>query len=330
MLKGCSRVWRIVKGSVALGLQLEESNMNARLLFGAFLTVMACGCSTSDGGVPTGIEGMLQPLLCKISTCRTPARLDLKMPTVLYSSESESAISTMVFNPSHELLTDFPVQFEIDPPSVAVITQTKGLRCTKTGNAVVLAHAGPATSSASISCRLVGRLVMDDKMRLIMPIDPVTPGIRVLDTEEQPILTLRPQLTVADEEILKVEDGKFIPRRVGVTRVTASAGDKHTNTLVTVVRKITNEPLLLNDGARLNQPLGKGSYEAEVKVRSGNTDHGVTLTWVGGSHCENKGESQDIIASCTIDTAGALIIENPTAFGLGPSADGYLALYEVP
>lgn len=304
--------------------------MNTRLLLGAFLTVIVCSCSTSENGVPTGVEGLLQPLLCKISTCRTPARLDLKLPTVLYSSESESAISTMVFNPSHELLTDFPVQFEVDPSSVAVITQTKGLRCTKTGNAVIKAHAGPATNSASISCRLVGRVVVEDKLRLMMPIDPVTPGIRVLDTEGQPILTLRPELTVADEKVLKVEDGKFVPRRVGVTRVTASAGDKHADTLVTVVRKLKSEPLLLNDGARINQPLGQGSYEAEVKVRSGNTNYGVTLTWVGGRHCENSGESQDIIARCTIDTAGALIIENPTAFGLGPSADGYLALYEIP
>lgn len=104
--------------------------MNARVLLGVFLTMMADSCSTGDGGIPTGLEGWLQPLLCKISTCRTPARLDLKLDTVLYSAESEAAISTMVFNPSGTLLTGFPVQLEVNPPSIAVITQTKGLRCT--------------------------------------------------------------------------------------------------------------------------------------------------------------------------------------------------------
>ena len=167
-------------------------------------------------------------------------------------------------------------------------------------------------------------------MHLIMPADPVAPNIQVLDTENRLLATLQPQITVGDPAVLDIRDGKLVPRQVGVTRLTVSAGDKSAQSIVTVVRALKNEPLLLSDGGRINYALTQGNYEVEVKVRSGSSAYGVTLSWVGGRHCENKGEAQEITARCTIDTAGALIIENPTSFGLGPSADGYLALYEVP
>lgn len=96
-------------------------------------------------------------MLCKLSTCQIPQRLELQLARVIYTAESESSISTMVFNPSGELQMDFPVRFAVDPPSVAVITQARGLRCTKTGDAMVRAHAGAVSQAMPISCRLVDR-----------------------------------------------------------------------------------------------------------------------------------------------------------------------------
>ena len=99
---------------------------------------------------------------------------------------------------------------------------------------------------------------------------------------------------------------------------------------MTVVRRVESRPLVLSDGARQNFALNQGKYEVEVKVRSGNTKYGVVAKWVGGKGCSDHAESQEVHSSCMIENTGAVIIENPTAFGLGPVAEGVVSIYVTP
>lgn len=261
---------------------------------------------------------------------KVPAKIDFSLPKAIFSSDQEVKISPSIRNRSGELINEVSVKFDVDPPATAVITQTGSLRCIKSGEAVIFAAAGPAVHSERVRCELVGRIKAPRQIRLIIPTDPVDPEVELFDLDGKAIRELIPQFEVKDSEVMTVQGGKFIPRQVGATSVTVSAGDKQVTVLVSVIQKVKREPLLLSDGARLNFTLGRGNYEAEVKVRSGNTQYGVTLNWVGGRGCQDHPEAQEITSRCTIDTTGAMIIENPTTLGLGPSADGYLAIYEVP
>jgi hypothetical protein len=296
-----------------------------------FLSVLGCDDGGQGAGVASpAVSSLWQKLQCSVTTCKVPAKLDFKLPSAIYSSDDEVRISPSIQNPTGELITDVPVKFDVEPKTVGVITQNGSFRCVKTGEAVVFASSGPAVHSERVLCQLVGRIKAPKELRLILSPEPIDPEVEAFDTDGKILSNLTPQFDVKDSAVVTVENGKLIPRQVGITAVKARAGAKHAIILVEVRRKVKSEPLLLSDGHRLNITLGRGNYEAEIKVRSGNSSYGVTLKWVGGRGCQDHYESQEISSRCTIDTTGAMIIENPTTFGFGPSADGYLAIYEVP
>lgn len=299
----------------------------------AVLTLtLTAGCNVGGNvsQAESGPAGLLQALWCKVGTCSVAERLDFHIPAVIHSSTQELAIAPTVTNPRGETLNGFPVKLEVEPAAVAVVTQAQGLRCVSSGEAVLLGAAGPATHSERFRCQLVGRIEVAPHLRVVLGGGAVDPAISIFGTDGHEIRGLAPSFSIADEQVLREEEGKLIPVGVGVSRVTVQAGDRSTNTLVTVVRQLKNEPLLLNDGHRINYALPHGNYEVIVRVRSGNTGHGVTLTWVGGDGCVNQPESQDFTSRCRIDSSGALIVENPTTFGLGPAADGVISIYEAP
>lgn len=259
----------------------------------------------------------------------TPASISFNVPGLLVSAH-EVSLGPDVRNKAGDRLAEAPVRFSVEPAEVGVVTQDQGFRCIHTGDATITASSGAATHAESVRCRLVEMVKVPAHVLLIIPNDPVEPKVTLLDEQGNPLKDVSPVLTSADPQVVAIERGRLRPLQVGVSRVTVTAGARRATLNATVYRKVKSEPLLLNDGTRYNLTLGQGSYEAEIRVQSGGTAHGVTLQWIGGEYCENKGEAQEITARCRINNTGSLIITNPSTFGLGPAADGFLNIYEVP
>ncbi len=299
----------------------------ALLSFG-LLSGCDIGVATSQAG--TTPTGLIQALWCKVGTCRVVSSLDFTLPSVIYSSVDEVPVTPAITNPNGERLVDVPVQFQVEPASVAVVTQKQGIRCVNTGTAVLSGTAESARHAVPFSCRLVDRISVTDHFRLLLGDGPVSPVVEVYDTAGQLIAGGPTSITIADRQVLRESEGKLIPEQIGISRVTFRAGDKRAHSLVTVVQRIKHEPLLLNDGARVSYALTKGNYEVAISVKSGASTYGVTLDWIGGDGCEDHSESQEFTSRCRITSAGSLVIENPTTFGLGPAANGYITISEVP
>lgn len=262
-------------------------------------------------------------------TDKTPASVEFTAPQLVLSSNTEAALAPLVRNQAGEAL-DIPVHFSAKPAEVAVITNKNGLRCIRSGDVLLTAEAGPASKRQTVRCRIVASIKMPPRFGLIIPNDPVASEATALDEGQRPLTDVTPKLSAVDPTIVVISQGKLVARRVGVTKLIATAGDQQAEAQVTVIRKIKSQPLLLNDGERYNLTLGQGHYAAEVKVESRGTTYGVTLQWIGGTGCEDRDEAQELTARCTITNTGSLVVENPTTLGLGPPADGFLNLYELP
>ena len=301
---------------------------SAALIYFGLLSGCDIGAATSQAG--TTPTGLIQTLWCKVGTCRVVSNLDFTLPSVIYSSVDEVPVTPAITNPNGERLVDVPVQFQVEPASVAVVTQKQGIRCVNTGTAVLSGTAESARHAVPFSCRLVDRISVTDHFRLLLGDGPVSPVVEVYDTAGQLIAGGPTSITIADRQVLRESEGKLIPEQIGISRVTFRAGDKRAHSLVTVVQRIKHEPLLLNDGARVSYALTKGNYEVAISVKSGASTYGVTLDWIGGDGCEDHSESQEFTSRCRITSAGSLVIENPTTFGLGPAANGYITISEVP
>jgi hypothetical protein len=272
-------------------------------------------------------------LVLLVASCsdRTPASVDLSPRTATLLGAEEIPLRTTVKNKSGKAV-DAPVSFVVEPSDVAVITQTKALRCTKAGDVTVTASSGLGTARATFHCRPVARLDTPSDLRLIIPNGPVRLAVAALDVSGNAYRDVTPTLSIEDPSVATASGGEVVPRKVGRTNLLASAGEARSSVAITVVRKLKSEPLLLNDGVRIASTLQQGRYEIEVKGQPTNGGRdGVTLKWIGGgSDCQDSAEAQEIVSSCSISNTGSVIVENPTTFGLGPAFDGFLNIYQVP
>lgn len=139
---------------------------SAALLSFGLLSGCDIGAATSQAG--TTPTGLIRTLWCKVGTCRVVSNLDFTLPSVIYSSVDEISVTPTITNPNGERLVDLPVQFQVEPASVAVVTQKQGIRCVNTGTAVLLGTAASARHAVPFSCRLVDRISVTDHFRLLL------------------------------------------------------------------------------------------------------------------------------------------------------------------
>jgi len=261
---------------------------------------------------------------------KTPARVDLAPLGTILSTTDALPLHASVFNKKGEPLAEADVAYAVAPADVAIIGQDRSVRCIKSGSAQITATAGAAASSQPLSCRPVARIEAPASLRLIIPNAPEALAATFFDPGGTLLQGVEPDVTVDKAAVVSWSNGRLRPLSVGTAVVSVRAGTQGKDVPVTVVRRVESKPLLLNDGGRYNVTLYQGNYEVEVKVRSGNTGYGVTLAWVGGEGCKDEPEAQSIVSRCRIDNTGSVIISNPTMLGMGPAADGFLSVYEVP
>jgi hypothetical protein len=271
------------------------------------------------------------PVVLSMWACdKSPARVELEVPGYVMSGK-EVALNTRVETKGGDLLPDVRPTFAVNPPELAVVTASGGLRCLKSGNGTLTATAGTITRSESLRCRLVESLRLPKSVRLIIPNEPVALEASARDATGKVLEDVPFNISSSNPSVFGVQGGMLAPAAVGAAELTVTVGEKTATVPVTVVRKLKAEPLLLNDGNRVSWSLNQGNYEIEAKVRAADgSRHGVTVAWVGGSGCRDESEAQQLQSRCTIENTGSVIIENPTTFGMGPAADGVVAMYEVP
>jgi hypothetical protein len=272
------------------------------------------------------------PIVLSLWACdKAPARVDLDVPGYVLSS-SEVAIKARVATKGGDPLPDVRPTFTVTPSELAVITASGTMRCLKSGDGTLTAMAGAATITESIRCRLVESLKVPKALKVILGNEPVQITGSALDGSGAVLQDVPFEFESSNPSVFTLQGMRIDPVAVGTASLKYIVGEKTASVPVTVVRKLKAEPLLLNDGNRVSWSLNQGTYEIETKVRASNgSGHGVTVVWVGGSSdCKNEPESQQILSKCSIENTGSVVIENPTTFGMGPAADGVVAIYEVP
>jgi len=263
-------------------------------------------------------------------TDRTAASISLAPPPLI-TSRSEVGLSAMALGSSGKELPDVPLSLSVAPDSVAVITQSHGLRCLTSGPAKVTAQSGSVTRSAPFRCELVERISVPDKIELVIPNAPLVPKVVPYDEHGKPLYDLPLRFTIDQPSIVAVKGHSLEPLQVGRATLRVAIGDVQASAPVIVSRKVRTEPLELRDGARFNLTLGQGKYEVQIRVRAGSKPDGVTAQWIGGgADCEDHAEAQEFETRCTIADTGSLVIVNPTTFGLGATVEGFAVVYQVP
>ena len=127
----------------------------------------------------------------------------------------------------------------------------------------------------------------------------------------------------------KVVDGTVQGKSVGRTTLKIGAGDASAAVPIEVIEKLFSDNLVLSDGESSTRTLNAGTYEVEAHVSSGDSTYGITAEWVGAA-CAKHTESQHVVTRCHISNTGSLVLENPTSFGIGPTAKGNVTIYKVP
>ncbi|MCY1041061.1 hypothetical protein OV208_07000 [Corallococcus sp. bb12-1] len=274
---------------------------------------------------------LVVPVVLSAWACdRSPSRVEFELPGYVLSSH-ELPLNPRVSTQGGDLLADARPTFAVTPPGLAVVTSSAGLRCLNSGDGVLSVSVGTVTRAEPLRCRLVETLRVPRALRLIIPNAPVVAEVSARDVRGDVLQDVPLTLTSSNPSIFRVDAGTLTPVSVGTANLLVSAGDRTSTTPVTVVRKLQSHPLLLDDGSRVSWSLNQGHYEIEAQVRSSNGNmNGITLEWVGGSGCQDAGEAQTLRSQCTIENMGSVILKNPTTFGLGPSLNGVVALYETP
>lgn len=271
---------------------------------------------------------ILAATLLVILACsdKTPTSLELSAPPTFFSTSTEFVVTASALNQAGQPLPETKPTLSVEPADVAVLTQSGSLRCVKSGEAVLKAVAGSVSREQKVNCRLVTMLKAPKMLRLLVGDKPQKLNIEALDANLQHIAEAPIQIESSDPGVVAVHGTQVAAVSVGTASLSIGAGDQKASIPVLTLREIIAKPLLLNDGARINQPLSKGTYELSVKVTGGD----VTLQWVGGEGCTGSAKATTILRRCTLPASGAFIIENPSIFGLGSAADGIYSVYEVP
>lgn len=220
--------------------------------------------------------------------------------------------------------------FTAAPPDVLVATSAGELRCLKSGEAVLEAVTAKSRAAKKVSCRIVANIEVSDPGALVLQ-DGVKDLAATAHSESGSELADIPfEVSSSDAKVVRVSALQATPVSVGNAMITVRAGKYEKKLPVIVHKRIMNEPILLNDGYRKILTLQPGKYQMQLEL---GTSRKVGITWTGSSaSCNTERDAKVHVSQCTLTRAGSLMVENPSflGLGLGSSADGNLALYEVP
>lgn len=274
----------------------------------AILVVMVFGTLGCKDSQPTQIQGgQLPPML----------------------GAAPVPISARLANKAGEPV-EGPLSFNVVPADIATVSAGT-LTCAKTGDATVVIAGGGLSVSKPLKCRVVHELELPSEMELILGNAPSPLPLKVLDEAGRPLSEASGvTIAAANPSVVRTSGFRLEPLMVGATKITATAGAVSTSTEIRVIKKAKVDSLNLGDGASVTYTLNQGKYVVEVTVRaSDGSGYGVVVRWVG-ANCAASAEAQKHRVTCEVENTASLVVENPTTFGMGPSEQGNLVVYQTP
>jgi hypothetical protein len=258
-----------------------------------------------------------------------PARIEhLPVSDVVYDRNAIPLIPHVV-NAAGEMLEGQRVAVAASPSDVMKV-DGEFLECVKSGDAVVTLAGGGLSTTLLMKCRLVAKLkASPSKLALVVGTDPTPLKVTALDDAGNAMADVPITISSSAPDVVAVRGGNATGLAVGRATLEVKAGATAAKIEAEVIEKVQSEPLALSDGQSITYTLNRGNYVVEVNVRSGDTAYGVTAAWVGAD-CKRQPEARSFKAKCRVNDTASIVIENPTAFGLGPSAMGNIAIYRGP
>jgi hypothetical protein len=258
----------------------------------------------------------------------TPARIEFQQPSGTIYGKSPSQLAPQVVNEDGEPLATHSVSISAIPTDI-VNVQGTAVTCAGSGDAVVHLSGGGMSTNFTIQCRLVDRIATTPSMDLVLNTDPTPLTATALDEQGNAMADVRMQATSTNPSVAAVQGTELVAKSVGETTITISAGDASANIPVRVVEKILSDNLVLADGETSTRTFDRGSYSVEINVSSDGTTYGVEAHWVG-ENCAPHAEARRLAMNCRVNNTASLVVENPTTFGIGPTATGNITIYRGP
>lgn len=259
---------------------------------------------------------------------KQPAKVSFSNIPEYVTHADATSLGATVYNKAGEVLPGVPLTFSGVPANVVEISAAGDLKCLDSGDVIVTATGAGVSATQTIRCRLVEEIRAPRQVRAIIGNEPVKLGLAVLGKGEKPLADVPVDFARFDSAIARVEGGAVVPVGVGRTKIEAKAGTRTSVTEVEVQKKVRSEPLSIADGQALLITLQQGDYLVEAKANAG-PRHGIAISWVGAA-CPMQKEAPSHSVRCRVDNTATLRIDNPSVFGMGEPAAGFLDIYEVP
>lgn len=262
----------------------------------------------------------------------TPVKLAIgSYPNVVYDNKPFQLTPT-VQNKGGNPIAGVSVTYQSSPLGIADVSSNGEVRCTTSGDATILANGGGQSALATIKCRLIAKIELP-KLQLFIIGRNEGEFHPVIYNEKGEVISDAQVIGKSDNQtIVSFEGNRIVPKGVGKTSVTYTAGAITTSMDVAVARQIQelSGPLALADRETKTVTLQKGNYAIEIMVtpQGGGGGVGVNVTSTGAS-C-SQGERDQHKFQCSVSDSAALTIANPSTFGLGASMVGFMNVYELP
>jgi len=275
---------------------------------------------------------LLTGSLLLLPACRNveqPREVSVDFPEVVASSDPVRLLVRITRSDGVRAESDGNHELSVEPPELAALARDGSLSCRRSGDGKVHVKIGGVGSSRPLRCRLVARIEHGQIGRLEMNAGPVDPKLRVLDAAGRELADVPVTLTSSATSVIQARGALLVPLKVGRASVLARAGTVTRELKLEVSRRLSPEPLPLDDNKRIHFSLEPGKYELGLRLPGA---HKVTVEWRGAPYCGYASTGSEHISSCTLQGKGGVVFDNPAFLRDGTktvSTDG-VSLHEIP
>lgn len=260
---------------------------------------------------------------------KTPNKLVVNdFPSIIYDKNSVK-ISSLVSNRNGDPIPDLAITYQVNPPTIAEVSNNGDLKCKSSGDATALLNGGGLSILLNVKCRLVSKIEVPSRITLQMGLDQQAPKPSALNENNEVLSDVVISEKVENSTVARIDNEKIIPTAMGKTKINYVVGSITAITDV-IVGSVETNSLLLTDGQIQSFTLPKGSYEFDIQVSPINTSGGVGVVVTStGVDC-NRPEMAQHHIECNVPDTATVTIANPTTFGMGSPMSGFVKIIKWP
>ena len=261
--------------------------------------------------------------LGSLSACGGPAPTAIRAPELIEVDDTAlTRIDALAIDEAGASIDEVVVYASaVSDPSVLRLGHNNEVQCKRWGRATVTLEAPPVKAEVVVSCRLVQELrVAPQRLMTVLELDAAgqpTPRelgafqFQAIGYDGKGIKDAPIEITTSTEGVLeKVEGGRLRAVRPGRATIHGVIADQSASLEVEVGLSVTTrKDVTVRQGGHVDMPVQAGRYRVAVGA-----DQAVRVGAKGGS-CDAHEADQAVQTVCTLASAGAVRIENPTPAG---------------